>query len=57
MTDQESLIIGKVCRCLRCGHKWVSRVREPVRCPACKRVNWRTPPTWKGGTEDDYPET
>jgi hypothetical protein len=32
-----------ICRCLRCGHEWVKRLRvtaRPVRCPACKQHNW-----------------
>ena len=28
-------------KCLRCGHKWVSRKkRKPFTCPKCKNVNW-----------------
>ncbi len=28
------------CKCMKCGHKWVSRVENPKACPACKRFDW-----------------
>lgn len=28
------------CLCLKCGHKWTSRVSRPASCPACKRYDW-----------------
>jgi len=32
--------------CLRCGHKWVPRIkREPKRCPGCKSPYWNRPRT------------
>ena len=33
-------------RCLRCGHEWLPRVMNPVRCPSCMSPLWnkaRTP--------------
>lgn len=26
--------------CLRCGHKWKSKVKKPVSCPRCKSYSW-----------------
>ena len=26
--------------CLKCGHEWVVRVKEPLCCPQCKTYNW-----------------
>jgi rubrerythrin len=26
--------------CKRCGHKWVKRTEDPVRCPGCKSPYW-----------------
>jgi hypothetical protein len=36
-TERERLL-----RCLRCGHKWVSRLRRPKTCPfeLCKSSYW-----------------
>ncbi len=30
--------------CLKCGHKWLPRIKEkPVQCPKCKRTDWSKP--------------
>lgn len=34
-------------KCLRCGWKWMSRVRNPKACPRCKRYDWNVPPKIK----------
>ena len=34
---------GTTCRCLRCGHVWVSRTDEPKRCPRCSSYLWNKP--------------
>lgn len=26
--------------CLKCGHKWESRIDNPVCCPRCKSYTW-----------------
>jgi len=26
--------------CLRCNHKWVARIDNPLCCPNCKRYDW-----------------
>ena len=39
---------GKICICLKCGHKWESRKRGqsiPAACPKCKRYDWFVPVT------------
>ncbi len=28
------------CKCLRCGHRWVPRRKEPRQCPNCKSAYW-----------------
>jgi predicted Zn-ribbon and HTH transcriptional regulator len=28
------------CTCEKCGHSWVSRLRNPKMCPNCKSVHW-----------------
>ena len=28
------------CRCLKCGHGWLSFVKQPKQCPVCKRKDW-----------------
>lgn len=33
--------------CLRCGHRWDSRVENPKACPACKSYKWETEATEK----------
>lgn len=30
-------------RCERCGHKWLPRTADPVRCPRCTSIHWHTP--------------
>jgi len=30
-------------RCLRCGHRWVSRRARPIRCASCKSPYWHIP--------------
>jgi hypothetical protein len=31
----------RICYCLRCGKRWVKRVKgSPRRCPKCKRLHW-----------------
>ena len=29
--------------CLRCGHKWIAQVDNPVSCPRCKSSYWNKP--------------
>lgn len=29
--------------CLRCHHKWITRVTNPKRCPKCKSPYWNKP--------------
>lgn len=31
----------RVLECQRCGHRWVARVIEPQKCPACGMREWR----------------
>ncbi len=31
------------CQCRRCEYVWWARVADPVACPACKSVYWKTP--------------
>lgn len=38
-------IHNRLCKCLRCGHKWVSIVEQPRKCPACTSRKWAVPPT------------
>jgi predicted Zn-ribbon and HTH transcriptional regulator len=26
--------------CLKCGHKWESRIKHPQCCPRCKSYTW-----------------
>jgi len=42
MKDNNSEII--MVKCLRCGHSWEPRVKDPVQCPKCKSIQWNTPP-------------
>ena len=30
----------KKLKCLKCGHKWNSRVENPQECPKCKNRKW-----------------
>lgn len=32
---------GSIQECLRCKHKWISRVQYPKRCPNCKSPYWK----------------
>lgn len=42
------------CVCERCGHKWASRVDNPIRCAKCKTPYWNRPR--QAATENpDYP--
>ena len=37
----------EACKCLRCGHVWVSRLpaeREPKQCAKCRSLLWDVPP-------------
>lgn len=29
--------------CLKCGHKWESRIKHPQCCPRCKSYTWDKP--------------
>ena len=29
-----------ICNCLRCGHEWGSRSKQPKRCAGCGAPNW-----------------
>lgn len=29
--------------CLRCGHKWTPRKKQPKYCPKCKSPYWNKP--------------
>lgn len=29
--------------CLRCGARWLSRTKTPVRCPRCQSLRWAVP--------------
>ena len=35
--------------CLRCGHEWLPRVINPVRCPNCRSYHWATERTNRQG--------
>ena len=28
------------CKCERCGHEWISRIKNPKLCPKCKSAYW-----------------
>lgn len=28
------------CKCLKCGYKWLARVKAPKQCPWCKSMKW-----------------
>lgn len=28
-------------KCQQCGNSWIPRVKNPVQCPRCKRVDWK----------------
>ena len=30
-------------KCMKCGHEWESRKKEPLQCPRCKRYYWDRP--------------
>jgi hypothetical protein len=32
--------VGSIEECLRCKHKWISRVKYPKRCPNCTSPYW-----------------
>jgi hypothetical protein len=36
---------GSIMKCLRCEHRWFSRVKDPKRCPRCKSPYWKQPKT------------
>jgi len=31
-------------KCLRCGHEWIPRIEDVVRCPNCGNVRWNEKP-------------
>lgn len=33
--------------CLRCNHKWIPRVPEPIQCPNCGSAYWNRQYTYK----------
>jgi hypothetical protein len=33
--------VGSIEECLRCKHKWISRVKYPKRCPNCTSPYWK----------------
>ncbi len=37
--------------CKLCKHKWISRKKNPVQCPRCKRYDWEEKESKKGGYE------
>ena len=41
-------------RCLRCGHRWVSRRARPLRCASCKTPYWNIPKGERDTTETCY---
>jgi len=30
----------QVMKCNKCGYKWIPRVKYPIECPRCKRLDW-----------------
>lgn len=28
------------CECLKCGHEWLPRKKNPLMCPRCKNYYW-----------------
>jgi predicted Zn-ribbon and HTH transcriptional regulator len=30
----------EIATCMKCGHEWAPRVKNPVLCPRCKNPNW-----------------
>lgn len=51
-TDDDPVVAVGEARCRRpgCGHRWVPRVRRPLRCPACQAKRW-----WESGTRRPGP--
>jgi len=37
---EEKPIIVKEKKCLRCGHKWLPRIKDVRQCPLCKSVRF-----------------
>ena len=40
---EETKIKEKNKTCLRCGHKWIAQIDNPVCCPRCKSPAWNKP--------------
>ena len=36
------------CVCLKCGYKWIPRVKDPRMCPDCRTLRWDEPLKIKG---------
>lgn len=36
-------------KCLKCGYEWDSKKAMPRSCPNCKRYDWASSPSVKGG--------
>ena len=55
-TNQEESIVKKELKiirvCLRCTHKWFSRVANPAVCPKCKSYYWTVGYLRKNKRED-----
>lgn len=48
--SEEAIQIQEL-ECLRCGHKWVPRVRKVRTCPSCRSPYWDTPKLMDNGPQ------
>jgi len=40
METQNEIIKPLKCKCFKCECVWYSRVKQPIQCPRCKRVDY-----------------
>ena len=33
----------RICKCMRCKHKWLTNVECPAQCPHCHSYDWDIP--------------
>jgi predicted Zn-ribbon and HTH transcriptional regulator len=34
------MFVPQICKCIRCGYQWISRVEKPKACPNCHSYRW-----------------
>ncbi len=41
-------------KCRLCKHEWISRTKDPLQCPRCKRYDWKNKKEVRGSEKKPY---